>query len=164
MVAQRMVGPSQQRTTPADGARPLKSVASSHQGRAGSARDGKSRGERKKGVGEGRYRKKRKQHVAHCAAPAINSSSAPAAAAAVLYMKSLPMTYFLNPLSRVIGLWQDFQLEYINVYCSEATDDSYVPYAIFVNLEPGTMDGICATVRTAIQCQTTSSSILCWVW
>ena len=59
-------------------------------------------------------------------------------------MKSLPMTCFLNPLSRVIGLWRDFQLECINVYRSEATDDSYVQYAKIVNLEPGTMDSICA--------------------
>ena len=70
------MGPSQQRTSPSDGERPSKSVASSHQGRAGSARDGESRRERKKGVGEGGDRKKIKQHVAHCAAPAINSSSA----------------------------------------------------------------------------------------
>ena len=61
MVAQRMVGPSQQRTTPADGARPSKSVASSHQGRAGSARDGKGPRERK---GEMGAREDRKQHLA----------------------------------------------------------------------------------------------------
>ena len=50
-------------TTPADGARPSKSMASSHQGRAGSAPHGKGRREREKGMGEGGDRKKRKQHV-----------------------------------------------------------------------------------------------------
>ena len=59
VVAQRMVGPSQQRTTPADGKRPSKSVASSHQGRAGSARHGKGCGGRK---GETGAREDRKQH------------------------------------------------------------------------------------------------------
>ena len=62
VVAQRMVGPSQQRTTPADGKRPSKSVASSHQGRAGSARHGKGRRGKK---GETGARKDRKQHLAH---------------------------------------------------------------------------------------------------
>ena len=55
--------------------RPSKGVASSHKSRAGSARDGKGRRERKRGMGETGDRKKRKQHVAHCAAPATNSSS-----------------------------------------------------------------------------------------
>ena len=36
----------------------------------------------------------------------------------------------------------DFQLERINVYCSEANDDRYVPCAILMDLEPRTMDGI----------------------
>ena len=39
MVAKRLVGPYGQRPTPADGARPSKSVASSHESRAGNARD-----------------------------------------------------------------------------------------------------------------------------
>ena len=51
-------------------------TASSHKSRAGSARDGKGRRERKRGMGETGDRKKRKQHVAHCAAPSTNSSSA----------------------------------------------------------------------------------------
>ena len=60
-----MVGPSQQRTTPADGARPSKSVASSHQGRAGSARNRKGRRRRKGETGARENRQNRKQHLAH---------------------------------------------------------------------------------------------------
>ena len=36
----------------------------------------------------------------------------------------------------------DFQLERINMYYNEATDDCYVSYVILVSLEPGTMDSI----------------------
>ena len=56
-----MVGPGQQRTTLADGAGPSKSVASSHESRAGSARDGKGLRGRK---GEMGAREDRKQHLA----------------------------------------------------------------------------------------------------
>ena len=75
MVAKRLVGPYGQRPTLADGERPSKGVASSHKSRAGSARDGKGRRERKRGMGETGDRKKRKQHVAHCAAPANTSNN-----------------------------------------------------------------------------------------
>ena len=79
-----MMGPSQQRTTLADGARPSKSVASSHQSRAGSARDGKGRRGRKGEMGEtGRVERKRKQHVAHrIPLPYQHNSINPTAAAA----------------------------------------------------------------------------------
>ena len=62
-----LVGPSQQWTSPTDGERPSKGVASSHKSRAGSARDGKGRREGKRGMGETGDRKKRKQHIAQCA-------------------------------------------------------------------------------------------------
>ena len=75
MVAKRLVGPYGQRPTLADGERPSKGVASSHKSRAGSARDGKGRRERKRGMGETGDRKKRRQHVAHCAAPANTSNN-----------------------------------------------------------------------------------------
>ena len=72
MVAQRMVGPSQQRTTLADGARPSKSVASSHQGCAGSARDRKGCRGREREMGDGKKRQQRlarrlpPSHCKHC--------------------------------------------------------------------------------------------------
>ena len=79
-----MVGPSQRRTTPADGARPPKSVASSHQGRAGSARDRKGRRERKGETGARENRQNRKQHLARrlplSHSSHYNSSSSNAAA------------------------------------------------------------------------------------
>ena len=36
----------------------------------------------------------------------------------------------------------DFQLERTDVQCNEATGDRYVPYAILMDLEPGTMDSV----------------------
>ena len=36
----------------------------------------------------------------------------------------------------------DFQSERINMYCNEATGDRYVYCAIFIDLEPGTMDSV----------------------
>ncbi|XP_076715720.1 tubulin beta-4B chain-like [Callospermophilus lateralis] len=36
----------------------------------------------------------------------------------------------------------DLQLERINVYCNEAAGNKYVPRAILVDLEPGTMDSV----------------------
>ena len=75
MVAECLVGPSQQWASLADGERSSKSEASSHKSRAGGARDGKGRRERKRGMGERENRNKRKEHVAHCAALATNSSS-----------------------------------------------------------------------------------------
>lgn len=36
----------------------------------------------------------------------------------------------------------DFQLERINVYYNEASGDRYVPRAVLMDLEPGTMDSI----------------------
>ena len=36
----------------------------------------------------------------------------------------------------------DLQLERINVYYNEATGGKYVPRAVLVDLEPGTMDSV----------------------
>uniref|UniRef100_A0A2I2ZUK1 Tubulin/FtsZ GTPase domain-containing protein n=1 Tax=Gorilla gorilla gorilla TaxID=9595 RepID=A0A2I2ZUK1_GORGO len=36
----------------------------------------------------------------------------------------------------------DLQLERINVYYNEASGGRYVPHAVFVDLEPGTMDSV----------------------
>ncbi|CAG2178206.1 unnamed protein product [Oppiella nova] len=36
----------------------------------------------------------------------------------------------------------DLQLERINVYYNEATNGKYVPRAVLVDLEPGTMDSV----------------------
>ena len=36
----------------------------------------------------------------------------------------------------------DLQLERINVYYNEAAGNKYVPWAILVDLEPGTMDSV----------------------
>ncbi len=46
------------------------------------------------------------------------------------------------------GLYEgdsDLQLERINVYFSEASGGKYVPRAILVDLEPGTMDSVRAS-------------------
>src|SRR5688500_11250009 len=43
------------------------------------------------------------------------------------------------------GAWQgelEIQLERINVYYNEATGGKYVPRAVLVDLEPGTMDSV----------------------
>ena len=66
MVERRLVGPYGQRPTLTDGARPSKSVASSHESRAGNARDRKSRGGRKGEMGARDNGKKRKQHLTRC--------------------------------------------------------------------------------------------------
>ena len=45
----------------------------------------------------------------------------------------------------------DLQLERINVYYNEATGGKYVPRAVLVDLEPGTMDSVrsgMSTIRT----------------
>merc|ERR1712216_797498 len=52
----------------------------------------------------------------------------------------------------------DLQLERINVYYNEATGGRYVPRAILMDLEPGTM-GRCAQARSvSSSVRTTSSS------
>ena len=64
-----MVGPYGQRPTLADGARPSKSVACSHEGSARSARDRTGRRGRKGEMGardNGENGEKRKQHTARC--------------------------------------------------------------------------------------------------
>ena len=66
MVAKRLVGPYGQRPTLADGARPSKSVASSHKGSARSARDRTGRRGRKGEMGARDNGEKRKQHTARC--------------------------------------------------------------------------------------------------
>ena len=81
-----MVDPHRQRTTLEDGARPSKSVASSHKSRAGSARNKKCLRGRKGEMGDGKQRKQRKQHVAHRIAP---TPAATAAAAGSRRMQGL---------------------------------------------------------------------------
>ena len=66
MVAKRLVGPYGQRPTPADGARPSKSVASSHESSARSARNRTGRRGRKGEMGARDNGEKRKQHTARC--------------------------------------------------------------------------------------------------
>ena len=68
------MGPYGQRPTSADGARPSKSVASSHESRAGNARDRKGRRERKGEMGGREHGEKRKQHTARCL-PLPNSNN-----------------------------------------------------------------------------------------
>ena len=66
MVEERLVDPCGRRTTHADGARPSTSVASSHEGRTGNARDRTDRRERKGEMGARDNGEKRKQHLARC--------------------------------------------------------------------------------------------------
>ena len=66
--------------TPTDGARPSKSVASSHESRAGNARDRKGRRGRKGGMGDGKQRKQRKRLARRI--PLSQHHSAPTTAAA----------------------------------------------------------------------------------
>ena len=62
----RMVGPYGQRTTPTDGARPSKSVASSHESRAGNARDRTgSQGEKGREWEHEKRGEEETQHVLH---------------------------------------------------------------------------------------------------
>jgi hypothetical protein len=52
---------------------------------------------------------------------------------------------FPNPLKFHTGTYHgdsDLQLERINVYFNEATGGRYVPRAILMDLEPGTMDSV----------------------
>ena len=49
------------------------------------------------------------------------------------------------------------------MYSNEASGDHYVPGVILVNLEPGTMDGICAGPFGRVL-RVQSSSTLCWMW
>ena len=114
-----MVGPSQQRTTPADGTRPSKSVASSHQSRAGSARDGeRSQGKKEESGRRGRQREKK----------------------ATLYTSY--STFPLQPNSCSSNSSSAFQLQCINMYYNEANVDCNVPYAILVDNEPRTMGSV----------------------
>ena len=66
MVERRLVGPYGQRPTLTDGASPSKSVASSHESRAGSARDRTGRRERKGERGARDNGEKRKQYTTRC--------------------------------------------------------------------------------------------------
>jgi hypothetical protein len=52
----------------------------------------------------------------------------------------------------------DLQLERINVYYNEATGGRYVPRAILMDLEPGTMDSVSLARSGNCSAQTTSSS------
>ena len=51
------------------------------------------------------------------------------------------MQYYALPLGTYHGD-SDLQLERINVYYNEATGGRYVPRAILMDLEPGTMDSV----------------------
>ena len=56
--------------------------------------------------------------------------------------KTQPFLFFY---SLYLGTYQgdsDLQLERINVYFNEATGGRYVPRAILMDLEPGTMDSV----------------------
>ena len=64
MVERPLVGPYGQWPTPADGARPSKSVASSHESRAGNAGDRTGRRERTGEMGARDHGEKRKQYTA----------------------------------------------------------------------------------------------------
>merc|ERR1712230_213233 len=52
----------------------------------------------------------------------------------------------------------DLQLERINVYYNEATGGRYVPRAVLMDLEPGTMDSVRAGPSDSSSDPTTSSS------
>merc|ERR1712118_559056 len=52
----------------------------------------------------------------------------------------------------------DLRLERINVYYNEATGGRYVPRAILMDLEPGTMDSVRAGPAVSSSVRTTSSS------
>jgi tubulin beta len=50
-----------------------------------------------------------------------------------------------SPQNNTLGTYHgdsDLQLERINVYFNEATGGRYVPRAILMDLEPGTMDSV----------------------
>ena len=66
MVERRLVGPYNQRLTLTDGARPSKSVTSSHESCAGSARVRTDRKGRKGEIGTRDNGEKRKQHLTRC--------------------------------------------------------------------------------------------------
>ena len=53
----------------------------------------------------------------------------------------LPFTYIISSTGSYHGD-SDLQLERINVYFNEATGGRYVPRAILMDLEPGTMDSV----------------------
>ncbi|RZC44857.1 hypothetical protein C5167_037805 [Papaver somniferum] len=48
----------------------------------------------------------------------------------------------IDPTGRFKGGVSDLQLERINVYYNEASGGRYVPRAVLMDLEPGTMDSI----------------------
>ncbi len=53
--------------------------------------------------------------------------------------------FIFNPIKYSLGTYHgdsDLQLERINVYFNEATGGRYVPRAILMDLEPGTMDSV----------------------
>ena len=57
----------------------------------------------------------------------------------------LMMKYFAFSICLPTGTYHgdsDLQLERINVYFNEATGGRYVPRAILMDLEPGTMDSV----------------------
>jgi len=54
-------------------------------------------------------------------------------------------SFFSQNINRFTGTYygdSDLQLERINVYYNEATGGRYVPRAILMDLEPGTMDAV----------------------
>ena len=61
----------------------------------------------------------------------------------VFYTGRPPRTSAASTQQARATVSSDFQLERVNVYCNEATGGCYVPYAILMDLEPGTMDSVC---------------------
>merc|ERR1711968_329907 len=55
----------------------------------------------------------------------------------------------------------DLQLERINVYFNEATGGRYVPRAVLMDLEPGTMDSVrsAPTARSSVRTTSCSASL-----
>ena len=48
----------------------------------------------------------------------------------------------IDPIGQYIGTCADLQLERLNVYFNEASNGRYVPRAVLMDLEPGTMDAV----------------------
>ena len=104
MVAKRLVDPHGQRTTLEDGARPSKSVASSHKSRARRARDKKGLRERKGEMGDGKQRKQCK-HLESCLLLSqckYTSSSSDGALAMILFVRAASVTTRLEFVGRTI--------------------------------------------------------------
>jgi tubulin beta len=72
---------------------------------------------------------------------AADFSTRRARASPSLTLSTLPPLSALHPSAQYVGE-DDLQLERINVYFNEASGGRYVPRAVLLDLEPGTMDSI----------------------